>query len=73
MLAGALALLTPCVYPMIPITVSFFTKRAEKAKTNSVRDASVYALGIMLTFTGLGVLLATIFGATGVRDIASSG
>ena len=73
MIAGALSLLTPCVYPMIPITVSFFTKRAEKEKSNSVRDASVYAIGIMLTFTGLGVLLATIFGATGVRDIASSG
>ena len=73
MIAGALSLLTPCVYPMIPITVSFFTKRAEREKSNSVRDASIYAIGIMLTFTGLGVLLATIFGATGVRDIASSG
>jgi thiol:disulfide interchange protein DsbD len=71
--AGALALLTPCVFPMIPITVSFFTKRSEKGKTNAVRDAFVYAIGIMLTFTGLGVLLAIIFGATGIRDFATNG
>ena len=73
MVMGTLSLLTPCVYPMIPITVSFFTKRAEKEGTKSVRDASVYAIGIVLTFTGLGVLLAAIFGATGVRELASSG
>lgn len=71
--AGALALLTPCVFPMIPITVSFFTKRAEKTGSSSVKDAFVYAIGIMLTFTGLGLLLATIFGATGIRDFASNG
>ncbi len=58
---------------MIPITVSFFTKRAEKAKSNSTRDAFVYAIGIMFTFTGLGVLLAVIFGATGIRDFAANG
>jgi thiol:disulfide interchange protein DsbD len=71
--AGALSLLTPCVFPMIPITVSFFTKRAEKAKTSSVKDAFVYAIGIMMTFTGLGILLAAIFGATGIRDFAANG
>ncbi len=71
--AGALALLTPCVFPMIPITVSFFTKRAEKTGSKSIKDAFVYAIGIMFTFTGLGILLATIFGATGIRDFASNG
>jgi thiol:disulfide interchange protein DsbD len=75
MSAGALALLTPCVFPMVPITVSFFTKRAEKehAKGRAFRDSSVYALGIILTFTALGFLLAMIFGATGIRDFASNG
>ena len=73
MLAGALALLTPCVFPMIPITVSFFTKRAEKQKTNPLKDASVYAIGIMLTFTGLGFLISLIFSATGIQSFASSG
>ena len=71
--AGALALLTPCVFPMIPITVSFFTKRAEKTGASSVKDAFIYAVGIMFTFTGLGILLATIFGATGIRDFAANG
>jgi thiol:disulfide interchange protein DsbD len=75
MSAGALALLTPCVFPMVPITVSFFTKRAEKeqAKGRAFRDSSVYALGIILTFTALGFLLAMIFGATGIRDFAANG
>ncbi|MCL2040218.1 MAG: thioredoxin family protein [Bacteroidetes bacterium] len=73
MIAGALSLLTPCVFPMIPITVSFFTKRAEKKKTNPLKDASVYAIGIMLTFTGLGFLISLIFSATGIQSFASSG
>jgi thiol:disulfide interchange protein DsbD len=75
MTAGALALLTPCVFPMVPITVSFFTKRAEKehAKGRAFRDSSVYAMGIILTFTALGFILALIFGATGIRDFASNG
>ncbi len=71
--AGALALLTPCVFPMIPITVSFFTKRAEKTGASTIKDAFIYAIGIMFTFTGLGILLATIFGATGIRDFAANG
>ena len=71
--AGALALLTPCVFPMIPITVSFFTKRAEKNNSKSLKDAILYSLGIMFTFTGLGVLLAVLFGATGIRDFAANG
>lgn len=75
MTAGALALLTPCVFPMVPITVSFFTKRAEKegAKGKAFRDSSVYAFGIILTFTALGFLLAMLFGATGIRDFAANG
>jgi thiol:disulfide interchange protein DsbD len=71
--AGALALLTPCVFPMIPITVSFFTKRAEQEKGKGVRDASLYAIGIMATFTALGMILAAVFGATGIRDFATNG
>lgn len=73
MTAGALALLTPCVFPMIPITVSFFTKRAEKNKGQGLRDASTYAIGIIITFTALGFLLALLFGATGIRDFAANG
>jgi thiol:disulfide interchange protein DsbD len=72
MTAGALALLTPCVFPMVPITVSFFTKRAEKGDGKGLRDSIVYALGIIITFTALGFLLALIFGATGIQDFATN-
>ncbi len=72
MTAGAFALMTPCVFPMVPITVSFFTKRAEKKKGKGLRDSFVYALGIITTFTALGFLLALIFGATGIQDFATN-
>lgn len=69
---GFLGLLTPCVYPMIPITVSFFTKRSEKNGGKGVKDAFFYSLGIMLTFTGIGVVVAAIYGQSGIGDLASS-
>ena len=73
MLAGAGALLMPCVFPLIPITVSFFTNRMDQAKGKSkgLRDATAYALGIILTFTGIGVLFALIFG-TAAKEIMTS-
>ncbi len=70
--AGALALLTPCVFPMVPITVSFFTKRAEKNPGKALRDSTVYGLGIMLTFTALGFILALLFGASGIQNFATN-
>lgn len=71
--AGALALLTPCVFPMIPITVSFFTKRKQATRAASIRDATLYAVGIVLTFTVIGMVFAAFFGATGIRDFATNG
>ncbi|HRK59532.1 MAG TPA: protein-disulfide reductase DsbD family protein, partial [Candidatus Kapabacteria bacterium] len=68
---GVLSWVMPCVYPMIPITVSFFTKRAEKEHTKPVIDSIVYALGIMATFVIFGVVVAIFFGASAGRDIAS--
>ncbi len=70
--AGAGALLTPCVFPMVPITVSFFTKRSEKASSKGLRDSLVYALGIIGTFTALGFILSLILGATGITDFATN-
>lgn len=70
--SGALALLTPCVFPMIPITVSFFTKRSEKANAKGLRDSFIFAFGIISTFTAFGILLAAIAGPTGIRDFASN-
>ena len=72
MSVGALALLTPCVFPMIPITVSFFTKREQATRWHSVRDALIYSFGIIFTFTGLGILLALTFGASGINQFAAN-
>ena len=69
---GALSLLTPCVFPMIPITVSYFTSHASGNRKSAVFTAIIYALGIVLTFSALGMLLAVIFGAGGVNHLAAN-
>jgi thiol:disulfide interchange protein DsbD len=69
---GFLALLTPCVFPMIPITVSYFTKEGEKEDNNPVFSASLYALGIIFIFTTLGLLLSFTLGASGAGDLAAN-
>lgn len=70
--AGFLALLTPCVFPMIPITISFFTKRKQSTRQAAIRDAGVYAVGIISAFVALGFIVTLIMGATGVRDLATN-
>jgi thiol:disulfide interchange protein DsbD len=70
-LAGFAALLTPCVFPMIPITVSFFQKQSEKQHHRPVTMASVYCLGIIGTFTGLGMMMSVLFSATAIQQLAS--
>jgi len=69
---GALSLLTPCVFPMIPITVSYFTNHASGDRKSAIFTAIIYAVGIVLTFTALGMLLAVIFGAGGVNQLAAN-
>ncbi len=69
---GFLALLTPCVFPMIPITVSYFTHQGEIEGRNPVKQATVYALGIIGTFAFLGILLGTFIGASGANQIAAN-
>lgn len=69
---GLLALLTPCVFPMIPITVSFFTKRNQASRKESVVDATFYAMGIIVTFVGLGFLMSLLFGTSGINKLASN-
>lgn len=69
---GALALLTPCVFPMIPITVSYFTKRQAVTRGQALRDASLYSLGIILTFTLLGFGLTFLFGSGGINRLAAN-
>ena len=69
---GLLALLTPCVFPMIPITVSFFTKQGEQEGNKPLKSAITYALGIIIIFTSLGLILAVTLGASGANQIASN-
>ena len=69
---GALALLTPCVFPMIPITVSYFTKREAVSRKQALSDAALYSLGIVLTFTLMGFALTFLFGLGGINRLAAS-
>jgi thiol:disulfide interchange protein len=69
---GALSLLTPCVFPMIPITVSYFTNHAAGSRAKSVKLATIYSLGIIATFTIVGMLLAVFVGAAGINLFAAN-
>lgn len=71
-LAGFFALLTPCVLPMIPITVSFFTAQAHKSRGETLRLVGVFALGLVGTYTLLGMGMSLLFGATGIVQLASN-
>jgi thiol:disulfide interchange protein len=68
---GLLALLTPCVYSMIPVTVSFFTKRS-KTKAQGIRNALIYASSIVMIFTLLGFLVTLIFGPAALNNLATN-
>lgn len=68
---GLLALLTPCVYSMIPVTVSFFTKRS-KNKVEGKKNAVLYALSIITIFTLLGFLITVIFGPAALNNLATN-
>lgn len=71
-IAGFAALLTPCVFPMVPITVSFFLKQSESKHHRPLSMAVLYCLGIMGTFTMLGLLMAALFGATSLNTLANN-
>ncbi len=70
-IGGLLALLTPCVFPMIPMTVSFFTKRSKDRKTG-IRNALIYAISIIAIYVSLGMLVTIVFGAGALNDMASN-
>ena len=70
--AGLLTLLTPCVFPMIPVTISYFTKRAETGKGTPIGNATAYAAGIIFTFVGIGVGAALLLGPNGAGEIGSN-
>lgn len=69
---GFIALITPCVFSMIPITVSFFTKRSQ-TRAQGIRNAFTYSVSIILIYTFLGFLITKIFGASALNALASNG
>ena len=69
---GFISLLTPCVFPMIPITVSFFTKNGEETKSKAIKLGLVYGLGIVSIFTLFGFTISMVFGAAGVQNLAAN-
>ncbi len=69
-LGGLVALMTPCVWPMIPMTVSFFMKK-NKSRRRSIADAVIYSASIIVIFLVLGILLTVIFGPGKLNEIAT--
>jgi thiol:disulfide interchange protein len=69
---GALSVLSPCVFPMIPITVSYFTNHSSGSRAKAMRLATIYSFGIIATFTLLGMLLAIFVGAAGINLFAAN-
>ncbi len=67
LLGGLLAIFTPCVWPIIPMTVSFFLK-----KGGGMRDAVLYGLSIIILYVGLGLLVTVIFGASALNDLSTN-
>ena len=70
-LSGFVALLTPCVFPMIPLTVSFFTKQSEN-KAAGIRNAIIYGISIVFIYVVLGVAVSAIFGADALNNMATN-
>lgn len=71
-LGGFIALLTPCVWPMIPMTVSFFLKRNKKNRRKAIADALTYGLAIIVIYVALGLLITGIFGASALNQLSTS-
>ena len=68
LLGGLLAIFTPCVWPIIPMTVSFFLKRTDKGAQNAI----LYGLSIIVLYVGLGLLVTIIFGASALNELSTN-
>lgn len=69
--SGFAALLTPCVFPMIPMTVSFFTKQS-KSKAKGIRNAVIYGFSIIIIYVVLGLIVTKIFGADALNALSTN-
>lgn len=72
LLAGVAAFFLPCIFPMVPLTVGFFTKRAE-SRSKGIRSAIIYGLSIIVIYVGLGVVITLIWGASALNQISTNG
>lgn len=70
-IGGLAAFFMPCIYPMIPMTVSFFTKQSG-SRAKGIRSAIIYGLSIIIIYVALGLLITLIFGASALNEAASS-
>lgn len=70
-LGGLLALVTPCVWPIIPMTVSFFLKRNDD-RAKGIRDALTYGASIVVIYVLLGLVITTLFGASALNDLSTN-
>lgn len=70
-IGGLIALCTPCVWPIIPMTVSFFLKRSGDRK-KGIRDAVTYGISIVVIYVALGLIITTIFGANALNDLSTN-
>src|SRR5690606_352567 len=70
-LGGLLALLTPCVFPMVPLTVSFFTK-SSTSKAKGLKNAIIYGVSIIVIYVILGLLITAIFGADALNLLSTN-
>ncbi|MET4081101.1 thiol:disulfide interchange protein [Pedobacter sp. UYP30] len=72
LLAGIAAFFLPCIFPMVPLTVGFFTKRAE-SRAKGIRSAIIYGLSIIVIYVGLGVIITLIWGASALNELSTDG
>ena len=70
-LGGLVALFTPCVWPMIPMTVSFFLKKG-KDRAKSIKDACIYGISIIVIYVALGLIITALFGASKLNELSTS-
>ena len=72
LLGGLVALFTPCVWPIIPMTVSFFLKRAKDDKKKGIKDAITYGISIVIIYLALGLAITAIFGASALNALSTN-
>ena len=72
LIGGLLALVMPCIWPIIPMTVSFFLKRAKDDKKKGIRDAVTYGISIVIIYLALGILVTAIFGPSKLNELSTN-